>query len=88
MSTSLEVPHFTSIVQPVLGSPLTEPLEVVAVVLSVAGLFAGAAGSAELLSGRSGRAIQDAAANGAAAGFLLGLVASVGVALYLVLSGS
>jgi hypothetical protein len=82
------VTPFNAIALPVLGSPLTEPLEVVGVLLAFVGVIGGAAGAAELLSGQSGREIQDAAAKGAAAAFLIGFVAAVAFALYLVLSGS
>ena len=63
---------------------LTEPLEVAAVVFTFSGFFAGVAGAVELLSGRTGTEIADAAAKGAAAGFIVGLVAAVAASLYLV----
>jgi hypothetical protein len=57
---------------------------VVGVVTAFAFMYAGFAGAAELLRGSPGSVIADAAAKGAAAGFIVGLFAGVAAALYLV----
>jgi hypothetical protein len=49
-------------------------------------LLRGFAGASELLRGATGSEIADAAAKGAAAGFVLGLVVGAAAALYLALS--
>jgi hypothetical protein len=60
----------------------------VAVVFAVVGVCAGGAGAVELLSGGTGSDIQEAAAKGAAMGFLFGVLAALCAAGYLLLSGS
>jgi hypothetical protein len=69
-----------------VASVLTEPLEVVGVVSAFSFCFAGFASAVEYLRGKSGDDIAGAAATGAAAGFIVGLFAGAGAALYLVLS--
>jgi uncharacterized membrane protein YfcA len=75
----------TLVLPPPLASVLTEPLEVVGVISAFSFCFAGFAGAAEYLRGKSGHDIADAAATGAAAGFIVGLFAGAGAALYLVM---
>ena len=69
-----------------LASVITEPLEVVNVVLAVSGLAGGVAGAAELARGGGARQIADEAARGAAAGFLLGTYAGIAAALIIALT--
>ncbi len=53
------------------------------VVLVFSAFYGGFAGAAELVSGATGAEIADAAAKGAAAGFVVGLFAGVAAARYL-----
>lgn len=69
----------------VIGSALDEPLDVVSVVLAVAGLHGGFAAAAALLRGESAEQISSAATKGAAARFILGLAVGFAAAVYLAL---
>jgi hypothetical protein len=71
---------------PIFASALAEPLEVVGVVTSFSFFYGGVASAAELLRGASGADIANAAARGAAAGFIIGLFAGLAATLYLLLS--
>jgi hypothetical protein len=66
-----------------LASVVTEPLEVVDVVLGFAGLHGGIAGAAELIRGSDSERIARETARGAASGFILGIYAGVVTALIL-----
>jgi hypothetical protein len=71
---------------PPLASVFTEPLEVAGIVLATSGLWGGAAGAWSWLNGGTGPDIADAAASGAAVGFIVGLYLGLAAALYLVLT--
>jgi len=70
---------------PLLASLFTAPLEVVGLWLSTSALFGGAAGARCLLDGGDGSQIADAAARGAAAGFIVGAYVALCAGMYLVL---
>ena len=67
------------------ASVFADGLEVVGVVTAFSFAFAGFASAAEYLRGRDARHIADAATTGGAAGFIVGLFAGAGAALYLLL---
>ncbi|HEV2812453.1 MAG TPA: hypothetical protein VGW10_04300 [Solirubrobacteraceae bacterium] len=71
---------------PLIASGLDAPLQVAAVILSIAALCAGATGAVALIRGSSRDEISEATTRGAALGFIVGIVFGVVAVVYLVLS--
>jgi hypothetical protein len=72
---------------PIVGSVLTEPLEVFGLTAVCVMLGTGFAGTIALVSGAAAHEIADACVKGGVIGFIFGLPLTLGLGLYLWLSG-